>query len=119
MSPASGTNDYYAVSKSAGSESGGTSKARNADKGAAKSPEATPTEDNLLERIEALRQQMFVAAENLQFETAARLRDEIRRLKEGLPPEEAEAVLPSAPKAVASGKAKRSVPPKARGKRSR
>jgi excinuclease ABC subunit B len=29
----------------------------------------------------ALRQQMFAAAENLQFETAARLRDEIRKLQ--------------------------------------
>ncbi|HLV22429.1 MAG TPA: UvrB/UvrC motif-containing protein, partial [Polyangiaceae bacterium] len=37
------------------------------------------------ERVEALRQQMYAAAENLQFETAARLRDELRRLQAGEP----------------------------------
>jgi excinuclease ABC subunit B len=119
MSPASGTNDYYAVSKGSASDVGGTGRAQKSDKTSSKSADATPSEDNLLERIEALRQQMFVAAENLQFETAARLRDEIRRLKEGLPPEEAETVLPSAPKPAANAKAKRSIPPKARAKRSR
>jgi excinuclease ABC subunit B len=35
----------------------------------------------VLEKIEAVRQEMFAAAENLQFETAARLRDEIRKLQ--------------------------------------
>jgi len=38
------------------------------------------------EQIEMIRQQMFVAAENLEFETAARLRDDLRRLQQGLPP---------------------------------
>jgi excinuclease ABC subunit B len=38
---------------------------------------------DLAERLEALRQQMFVAAENLEFETAARIRDDIRRLQSG------------------------------------
>jgi excinuclease ABC subunit B len=33
------------------------------------------------ERLLELRQEMFAAAENLQFETAARLRDEIRKLQ--------------------------------------
>jgi excinuclease ABC subunit B len=35
----------------------------------------------LAERLLELRQQMFAAAENLQFETAARLRDEIKKLQ--------------------------------------
>ena len=37
--------------------------------------------NGLLERIEAVRQEMFAAAESLQFETAARLRDELKRLQ--------------------------------------
>ena len=38
-------------------------------------------EVDLAERIEALRQEMFAAAENLEFEKAARLRDQLRLLK--------------------------------------
>jgi excinuclease ABC subunit B len=85
------------------------------------SPRSAPnSEENLVERIEVLRQQMFVAAENLQFETAARLRDDIRRLKEGLPPEEAEAVLPSVARSTTSNKrGARPSAPKSRGRRSR
>jgi excinuclease ABC subunit B len=66
MNPASGQTDYYSVSRV--------------------SPAATPHQASAkrtlsaVDRIEALRQQMFTAAENLQFETAARLRDEIARL---------------------------------------
>ncbi len=37
--------------------------------------------DNLETHLEALRKQMFEAAENLEFEEAARLRDEVRRLE--------------------------------------
>jgi len=40
-----------------------------------------PSEYEVLERIEAVRQEMFAAAESLQFETAARLRDELKRLQ--------------------------------------
>jgi excinuclease ABC subunit B len=68
INPASGQTDYYAVPK----KSDGSSKG------------AKKTADNdaeLFDRIEAVRQQMFVAAENLAFETAARLRDELRRLQ--------------------------------------
>jgi excinuclease ABC subunit B len=69
MNPASGTTDYYAVPKS-GSR----------DKSADGTPKE-PSEFEVLERIEAVRQEMFAAAESLQFETAARLRDELKRLQ--------------------------------------
>ena len=75
MGPASGTRDYYAVPK------GKT--------GPRPEPGLPVPELELAERVEEIRQQMFVAAENLEFETAARLRDELRRLQQGLPPEQA------------------------------
>ncbi|MGE5787340.1 MAG: helicase-related protein, partial [Myxococcales bacterium] len=88
INPAAGTTDYYAVSKVKASASATPStpptKSRPATQKAAR-VEEPPNDENLLERIESLRQQMFAAAENLQFETAARLRDDIRRLKEGQP----------------------------------
>ncbi len=65
LSPTSGARDYYAVPKGA---SGGA--------GAAPAQEV-----DLSERVEALRQEMFAAAENLEFEKAARLRDQLRLLK--------------------------------------
>src|SRR3954470_18660927 len=68
MNPASGQTDYYAVPKS----------------GARERPDGTskePSEFEVLEKLEAVRQEMFAAAENLQFETAARLRDELKRLQ--------------------------------------
>src|SRR6185369_15582581 len=68
MKPASGTTDYYAVPKSG---------ARERPDGSVKEP----SEFEVLEKIEAVRQEMFAAAENLQFETAARLRDELKRLQ--------------------------------------
>ena len=74
MGPASGTRDYYAVPK------GKT--------GSRPEPGLPVPEMDLAERVEEIRQQMFVAAENLEFETAARLRDELRRLQQGLPPEQ-------------------------------
>jgi excinuclease ABC subunit B len=65
LSPTSGTRDYYAVSK-----------------GPATGPGGAPAQQvDLTERIEALRQEMFAAAENLEFEKAARLRDQLRLLK--------------------------------------
>jgi excinuclease ABC subunit B len=71
INPASGTTDYYAVPRVPAS----------ADKaGRARKP-AAAFEPTLIDRIEAVRQEMFAAAENLQFETAARLRDELRRLQ--------------------------------------
>jgi excinuclease ABC subunit B len=71
MNPASGQTDYYSVPRV--------------------SPAATQVSTkrtvSVVDRIEALRQQMFTAAENLQFETAARLRDEIARLTAEAGPE--------------------------------
>ncbi len=87
INPASGQTDYYAVPK--GKEPAERRQERQTKKAAA---QADPSE--LRERLEALRQQMFAAAENLQFETAARLRDDIRRLQAGLGESEAGAVVP-------------------------
>jgi excinuclease ABC subunit B len=67
INPASGTSDYYAVPQR-----------RRADP---RAPVAGTSDTDQEERIQALRQEMFAAAENLQFETAARLRDELRRLQ--------------------------------------
>ena len=68
LNPASGQTDYYAVPKSGARErADGTVK--------------EPSEFEVLEKIEAVRQEMFAAAETLQFETAARLRDELKRLQ--------------------------------------
>jgi excinuclease ABC subunit B len=69
VNPASGTTDYYAVPKTKG--------------GAAVAAREVAREEDLTDRIEALRQEMFAAAENLEFEKAARLRDELRRLEGG------------------------------------
>lgn len=63
MNPESGVIDYLNIPK--------------AKKGAA------PEGEDLSEQIQALRLEMFAAAENLDFETAARLRDQLKRL-EGL-----------------------------------
>lgn len=65
MSPTSGSHDYYAVPKA-------TPKAASAE---------IANAEDLAERIEELRQEMFAAAENLDFERAARLRDQIRALR--------------------------------------
>ncbi len=70
LSPASGNRDYYAVSKAANvdlSIEGGVAAADALD---------------VVELAEALRQQMFAAAEALEFERAARLRDQLRVLRE-------------------------------------
>jgi excinuclease ABC subunit B len=82
INPTSGQTDYYAVPR-------GPSKADAGKPGAAE----RPREEELFERIEALRQEMFAAAENLDFERAARLRDELRTLQGG-------ASDPSAPRAA-------------------
>jgi excinuclease ABC subunit B len=65
LNPASGTSDYYTVPKSRG----GTG--------------APQLEEDLTDRIDAVRQEMFAAVENLEFEKAARLRDELKRLQGG------------------------------------
>jgi len=65
VNPASGTTDYYDVPRSRGD-----------GKGRGKSDEM-----DAAERIRELRAEMFAAAENLEFEKAARLRDELRVLE--------------------------------------
>ena len=81
MNPASGQTDYYAVPR--GSGKGSTAQTGNG-RGATRGKPA-PASDavSVAEQVLALRQQMFAAAENLQFETAARLRDEIRKVQAG------------------------------------
>ena len=68
----------------------GAAQARARAAAAAASRPATASDADLAERIQALRQEMFAAAENLQFETAARLRDELKKLQ-ALDPEAATA----------------------------
>jgi len=63
INPASGTSDYYPVQKVTRED--------------AKTASAE-------ERIEALKLEMFAAAENLEFEKAARIRDELKSLEEGV-----------------------------------
>jgi excinuclease ABC subunit B len=70
INPASGNTDYYAVPKHKGGA-------------AAASSSSAESEADLAERIQAIRQEMFAAAESLKFETAARLRDELKRLQGG------------------------------------
>jgi excinuclease ABC subunit B len=65
INPASGTIDYLNVPKIKGDRVG---------------PSAGG-EEELEERIAAMRLEMFTAAENLDFEKAARLRDELKKLQ--------------------------------------
>jgi excinuclease ABC subunit B len=89
INPASGTTDYYAVPRSPRASAEGRPRAE---------PKTKDEHDELVDRVEALRQQMFVAAENLEFETAARLRDDLHRLQAGLPIEVREALTPAPPR---------------------
>jgi len=66
MSPSSGTTDYYTVPTR-----------RRDTTAAAKAAEEVPLE----ERIEALRAEMFLAAEDLDFERAAKIRDTLKALR--------------------------------------
>jgi excinuclease ABC subunit B len=102
INPATGMNDYYAVPRVAPA---GRAPATNRQ-----SP-APAREITLADRLDALRQQMFQAAENLEFETAARLRDDIRKLQalaangQTLPDLEAfPAPIPDRPKRAAKGR---------------
>ncbi|HEX2875701.1 MAG TPA: excinuclease ABC subunit UvrB [Polyangiaceae bacterium] len=80
MNPTSGQSDYYAVPKGHSSKGGTERKGTGRGAAAAAAGESSPPPD-IAERLLELRQEMFAAAENLQFETAARLRDEIRKLQ--------------------------------------
>jgi len=93
LSPTSGARDYYAVPK--GPSRGGAATDKN----------AAPSGAELAERIEALRQEMFAAAENLEFEKAARLRDQLRALKGELQDAGEEIPAPARPKPRAKSKA--------------
>jgi excinuclease ABC subunit B len=88
MSPTSGARDYYAVPKGP---------PRSAAEKAAEG-------ESLADQIEAVRQEMFAAAENLEFEKAARLRDQLRLLKgEGRGDEAAVRAVVEAPSKGARG----------------
>jgi excinuclease ABC subunit B len=63
INPAAGTIDYLSVPK--------TPRGKN----------ATDSDVDLGEKIQAMRQEMFAAAENLEFEKAARMRDELKKLE--------------------------------------
>ena len=67
INPASGTIDYYNVPK-----------LRSGDRAAVAGGAAA---NDVEERIAAMRLEMFSAAENLEFEKAARLRDELKKLE--------------------------------------
>ncbi len=66
INPAAGTTDYIDVPKIA----------RNG-----KAPKGADREVDIAEQIRALRAEMFTAAENLDFERAAKLRDELKKLE--------------------------------------
>jgi excinuclease ABC subunit B len=66
INPAAGTTDYYEVPKIPRDGKGGK-----AGKG----------DIDLAEQLRALRTEMFQAAENLEFERAAKLRDELKKLE--------------------------------------
>jgi excinuclease ABC subunit B len=64
INPAAGTIDYLNVPR-------------------AKPGQKAITEEDRAEQVQALRMEMFAAAENLEFERAARLRDELKRFEAG------------------------------------
>jgi excinuclease ABC subunit B len=68
FAPNSGQNDYYAVPRAKRTDTAG---------------KAPTTPEEVADRALALRQEMFAAAEALDFERAARLRDELRQLDGG------------------------------------
>jgi excinuclease ABC subunit B len=78
MNPSSGQTDYYAVPK--GHSKGGAGDRKRPERATAAAASGEAAQD-VAERLLELRQEMFAAAENLQFETAARLRDEIKKLQ--------------------------------------
>jgi excinuclease ABC subunit B len=69
---------------------------------------------DVAEKIQALRLEMFTAAENLDFETAARIRDDLKRLEGGIEGATVGATLegPYDPYARKKGAAKKSAAPK-------
>jgi len=107
----SGERDYYAVpALRPRSEAGGKSGSK-ASRAAASTPE-----NEWIERIQALRQEMFLAAENLEFEKAARLRDDLRKLQAEAGPEVASAA--AVPESRTLPAARRGRPAKKRARKS-
>ena len=92
FSAASGETDYYSIPKGEPAErtkrgkqsqpapAPGAKKAT-ASQPARKSSSPSLPPEELAEQLEALRSQMFTAAENLEFETAARIRDQLNKLQ--------------------------------------
>jgi excinuclease ABC subunit B len=123
LSAAGGEADYYAIPKGKPGEQKSVGKSKKdgksrtaedagrrnvqlaASNGVAVVQEFILPED-LAEQVEALRSEMFTAAENLEFETAARLRDQLNRLTSGTSSREGELAnarpseAPGAPEAV-------------------
>jgi excinuclease ABC subunit B len=97
----SGERDYYAVpALRAGGAAGAKGDKKNSRAATAANPES-----EWVERIQALRQEMFLAAENLEFEKAARLRDELRKLQADASPTVAAATALSDSRAPRGGRA--------------
>jgi excinuclease ABC subunit B len=111
MNPSSGQSDYYAVPKG---HAGKTGERKRSERGAGATPSDAP--QDIAERLLELRQEMFAAAENLQFETAARLRDEIKKLQAM---NGGEAVAPSAAPQSERRPARKPKPKAGTGRRSR
>jgi excinuclease ABC subunit B len=109
LNPSSGQTDYYAVPKGHATGKAAAERKRAEGGASAEAPQ------DLAERLLELRQQMFAAAENLQFETAARLRDEIKKLQ-ALNGGEA-VVTPSQPPQSERRPARKPTKPKVSGKR--
>jgi excinuclease ABC subunit B len=114
MSAAGGEADYYSIPKVLSKESkkderktsAQSPRAKVDENAPAKRPEAPTLEippEELAEKIEELRSRMFAAAENLEFETAARLRDELSRIQGGGTPQD-DTGTPVAEKAKSSRK---------------
>ncbi len=96
INPASGTADYYAVPRGPRSDGAKGKAASDRDEVA-----------QLAERMEDIRQRMFAAAENLEFETAARLRDELHKLQGAAGVAGIEPIRPGATKPKRRGRSTR------------
>jgi len=83
INPASGQTDYYAVPRGTPAKAAAAAGANGDSAPPSAAAARRDREEERFERIEAVRQEMFAAAENLEFERAARLRDELRKLQGG------------------------------------
>jgi len=111
----SGERDYYAVPALRAGGAAGAKGDRKGNRAAVAHPES-----EWVERIAALRQEMFLAAENLEFEKAARLRDELRKLQADANPTLAAAAAVSDSRAPRGGRAVgRGAGPKKRARKTR